>query len=121
MVEDESSKLDYRYEILVTIDANHREMCRFPKNYDAGYIRVKDAIQHYVERINVASRVAESIPLLELPFPRDPIFVGRDAELDKLETSMFSPETMNDFLECAIIGLGGVGYVSSKTLTLPCI
>ncbi|KAI9770851.1 MAG: hypothetical protein M1839_003014 [Geoglossum umbratile] len=71
--------------------------------------KAQDAIQHYVERINVASRVAESIPLLELPFPRDPIFVGRDAELDELETSMFSPETMNDFLECAIIGLGGVG------------
>jgi hypothetical protein len=121
VVEDESSKLDYRYEILVTIDANHREMCRFPENYDAGYRRVENAIQHYVDRINVASRVAESISQLELPFPRDPMFVGRDTELDELETSMFSPETTSDFLECAIVGLGGVGYVSSKTLTLPCI
>jgi hypothetical protein len=96
-------------------------MCRFPTKYDAGYERVENAIQHYVERINIASRMAESIPLLELPFPRDPIFVGRDAELDELETTMFGPETMSDFLECAIVGLGGVGYVSSKILTLPCI
>jgi hypothetical protein len=109
MVDDESSKLDYRYEILVTIDANHQDMCRFPNIYDSGYRRVKRAIKHYAGRIGVASTVAKSIPLVELPFPRDSIFVGRDAELDELERSMFNPETMNEFLECAIIGLGGVG------------
>jgi len=114
VVEDESSRLDYRYEILVTIDANHREMCRFSDEWDQGYRRVQRAIQHYVDRINIASSVAKSLRLIRLPFTRDPVFVGREAELNELETSMFSSETIREFSECAIVGLGGVGYASAK-------
>jgi hypothetical protein len=109
VVEDESSRLDYRYEMVVTIDANHRDMCRFSNECDRGYMRVENAVLHYINRIKVADSVSNSLPLVLLPFLRDPLFVGRDAELNELESSIFNEETEANFSECAIVGLGGVG------------
>ena len=44
VVEDVSSSLDYAAELRETIDADHREMCRFASKADPGYIKVSRAI-----------------------------------------------------------------------------
>lgn len=84
-------------------------MCRFPKAQDTGYWRLKEAVDYYMERIKIASEKAWEIPLIEVPFPRHPGFIGRDAELEHLQASFFGSEMIDEFVECAIVGLGGVG------------
>ena len=48
VVEDVSSSLGDGAELTETIDADHREMCRFGSKTDPGYIKVSRAIIKYV-------------------------------------------------------------------------
>ena len=48
VVEDVSSSVGDAAELTETIDADHREMCRFPSKDDPVYIKVSRAIIKYV-------------------------------------------------------------------------
>jgi nucleoside phosphorylase len=59
-----------------------------------------------VTGMRVATRTAGDNVFL-LPFPKDPCFVGRESELEHLEDMLGADS--HDFIEAAIVGLGGVG------------
>jgi hypothetical protein len=77
--------------------------------YDRGYRAVKTAIASYVRKIYSAPQVDNIVPIVEIPFDRDPYFVGRESELAALD-SILSGST-GVCSEAAIVGLGGTGYV----------
>lgn len=110
VVEDDSSKLGYRYETVASLPGDHREMCQLEDFY--GRRRLLDAVSTLLDNIKGSSAVFSDSNLrtqihstMNLPFERDTYFVGRKDELLKLEASLASDK----FSECAIVGLGGVG------------
>jgi hypothetical protein len=76
------------------------------------------ALQKYCEKIkSVPLRTPDNVVSM-IPFPRNPSFVGRASEMEKLSQSLFKrPDT---FSEAAIVGLGGVGYASPHEDDLRC-
>jgi hypothetical protein len=107
VVDDESSKLGYRFETVATLSGNHMEMCRNLNYGGADYNRLKSAIEVCFCVAEESGPRATPLPktlVYKLPFERDPHFVGREKELQSLENLL-----SDDFCECALVGLGGVG------------
>jgi hypothetical protein len=111
VVDDDSSKLGYCYETVATLPGNHKEMCRFDVYSwcnNPGYDRLFLAISTYINNIKVSSKLgnglSEAGPVVQLPFGRDPHFIGRENELKQMRSFL-----ADEFSECAVVGLGGVG------------
>ncbi|KAH8588285.1 P-loop containing nucleoside triphosphate hydrolase protein [Bisporella sp. PMI_857] len=107
VVDDESSKLGHRFETVATLSGNHMDMCRGLNYYGPDYFRLKSAIEvcfAVAEESGPRATPLPKTPVYKLPFERDPHFVGREKELQSLE-NLFS----DDFCDCALVGLGGVG------------
>ncbi|KAI1465515.1 uncharacterized protein F4812DRAFT_439075 [Daldinia caldariorum] len=98
VVDDSSSKLGYDYETVATLPGNHKQIARIEEAYN----RLKDAVGSYVESIKSSARVNL---IKQLPYERDSCFLGRQKELEEIHGFCSTDE----FFECAIVGLGGVG------------
>lgn len=68
---------------------------------------IQAAVRGYMERIKSPSWVDGGIPTINIPFPRDPFFVGRESELAALDSALFDVPAI--YSEAAVVGLGGIG------------
>lgn len=104
VVDDSSSKLGYSHETVATLPGNHKEICRLDREPDnvTAYCRLAVAVDSYIKNIEDLNK--ESL-IMQLPYRRDSYFLGRQTELEEI-SGFFRT---NEFFECAIVGLGGVG------------
>jgi len=69
------------------------------------------AVDSYMKKIKSPPWVNVGIPTMNIPFPWDQFFVGRESELAALDSALFDGTAI--YSEAAIIGLGGIGYVET--------
>ncbi|KAI1390068.1 P-loop containing nucleoside triphosphate hydrolase protein [Hypoxylon trugodes] len=99
VVNDISSKLGYRYEIVAKLPGNHKRIAR-PDKAPGDWI----AYNRLAHAVASCARGSER-PVLQLPYGRDSNFIGRESELEEIRGFILTDK----FFECAIVGLGGIG------------
>jgi tetratricopeptide (TPR) repeat protein len=135
-VDDFSSKLDLprNLEIVESIDANHMEMARCHDRADPRYRAILGVLRQFMrnevpcvysrpwdmpsmsqlQTLTAATQVPvtsreRSGPLRVLHFGRNKDFVGRQSQLNRLITILYSENIEEDCQRAALVGLGGVG------------
>jgi hypothetical protein len=85
-------------------------MCRFDPSYSSGFFKIYRALSFYADLAKGQAGVPLREPKKILPLPKDPLFVGREAELDAIEAAILGSGESSDMCrEAGVIGLGGVG------------
>ena len=83
-------------------------MCKFDGHTRIwGYGSVWSAVYSYLKRIKTPALVNIGVPIENIPFPRDPSFVGRESVLAALDSALSDVTSIHS--EAAIVGLGGIG------------
>ncbi|KAI9782759.1 MAG: hypothetical protein M1816_001711 [Peltula sp. TS41687] len=108
VVHEGSARMGQQSERVIGLDADHRDICKFESTGDSNYKRVLKRLEAVATEIEEQTSIearesAVPRPSLEIPFLRDPKFIGREDIIQEIESGFTSNSRI------ALVGLGGVG------------